>query len=351
MTDVTVVAIIRQGVTTVLMVAGPMLGVGMIVGLLVSIFQATTQIQEQTLTFIPKLLAVFFYLGPFRPLMLRVLVDFTTELFPTLVKQVDGEEVIDLSNLVGDTNIPIYAGVLPNLGLNQRAAFQSRNLPPMVRVSIALFYPLFLSFRPTLGRPPNPFRGFRFLSASGVCAWFINRVYRLPDLCRVAAGGTLMDRPMGFTMVNVLDPYTGGQMPVVGQLYYIIALWLFILVKGDHTLIRVLSQSYQLIPVGEKFSLPKGCPISYRLFPPFLAGCPNCGADLWRTVPDRCRAGVLAKLVPQINVFFIGFPIKTFLGMTLLILSLPVLVRWLAGYFSANGRVWTELLRFLNTIR
>ncbi|NLY91238.1 MAG: flagellar biosynthesis protein FliQ [Firmicutes bacterium] len=84
MNDVTVVAIIRQGVTTVLTVAGPMLGVGMIIGLLVSIFQATTQIQEQTLTFIPKLLAVFFTLVLCGPWMLRVLVDFTTELFSYL---------------------------------------------------------------------------------------------------------------------------------------------------------------------------------------------------------------------------------------------------------------------------
>lgn len=61
-----------------------MLGVGMIIGLLVSIFQATTQIQEQTLTFIPKLLAVFFTLVLCGPWMLRVLVDFTTELFSYL---------------------------------------------------------------------------------------------------------------------------------------------------------------------------------------------------------------------------------------------------------------------------
>lgn len=84
MTDVTVVAIIRQGITTVLTVAGPMLGVGMIIGLLVSIFQATTQIQEQTLTFIPKLLAIFLTLVLLGPWMLRVLVDFTAELFTFL---------------------------------------------------------------------------------------------------------------------------------------------------------------------------------------------------------------------------------------------------------------------------
>ena len=89
MTDVTVVAIIRQGVITVLTVAGPMLGVGLIIGLLVSVFQATTQIQEQTLTFLPKLLAIFFTLVLCGPWMLRVLVDFTTELFSYL-SQVSG---------------------------------------------------------------------------------------------------------------------------------------------------------------------------------------------------------------------------------------------------------------------
>ncbi|HBL35890.1 MAG TPA: flagellar biosynthetic protein FliQ [Firmicutes bacterium] len=86
MDDVTVVAIIRQGITTVLVVAGPMLGVGMIIGLLVSIFQATTQIQEQTLTFIPKLLGIFATLVIIGPWMLRVLVDFTTELFSFLTQ-------------------------------------------------------------------------------------------------------------------------------------------------------------------------------------------------------------------------------------------------------------------------
>lgn len=84
--DVTVVAIIRQGVTTVLTVAGPMLGVGMVIGLLVSIFQATTQIQEQTLTFIPKLLGVFATLVLIGPWMIRVLVDFAIEIFSLLTQ-------------------------------------------------------------------------------------------------------------------------------------------------------------------------------------------------------------------------------------------------------------------------
>ena len=80
MTDALVVDIIRQGLTTVLKVAGPMLIVGLVVGLSVSIFQATTQIQEQTLSFIPKIVAVFLTLAVCGPWMLLVLTEFTREI-------------------------------------------------------------------------------------------------------------------------------------------------------------------------------------------------------------------------------------------------------------------------------
>lgn len=58
MTQTMVVAILQDMVKTALLVAGPILIVATVVGLLISIFQATTQIQEQTLTFVPKIIAV-----------------------------------------------------------------------------------------------------------------------------------------------------------------------------------------------------------------------------------------------------------------------------------------------------
>lgn len=84
MTDQMVVSIARDAVLTILLVAGPALGIGMLVGLLVSIFQATTQIQEQTLTFIPKILAVLGAALLFGPWMLRVMTEFATRLLGNL---------------------------------------------------------------------------------------------------------------------------------------------------------------------------------------------------------------------------------------------------------------------------
>jgi len=68
----------------VLLVGGPILGVSLLVGLLVSIFQAMTQIQEQTLTFIPKVVAVVAVLLVLGPWMLSVLTVYTANLLKEL---------------------------------------------------------------------------------------------------------------------------------------------------------------------------------------------------------------------------------------------------------------------------
>lgn len=79
-----VLSLAENGVFTILLVVGPLLLVALAVGLLVSIFQATTQIQEQTLAFIPKIVAVLLGLVVFGPWMLSHMTEFTTDLFKNL---------------------------------------------------------------------------------------------------------------------------------------------------------------------------------------------------------------------------------------------------------------------------
>ncbi|PWU68860.1 MULTISPECIES: flagellar biosynthesis protein FliQ [Gracilibacillus] len=79
-----VISLAEQGIYTILMVTGPLLILALAVGLLVSIFQATTQIQEQTLAFIPKIVAVLVGLVIFGPWMLSTMVEFAANLFQNL---------------------------------------------------------------------------------------------------------------------------------------------------------------------------------------------------------------------------------------------------------------------------
>ena len=84
-----VVQLAQQELMVVLLVSAPMLGLGLTVGLMVSVFQATTSIQEQTLAFIPKIIAVFVAILIFGPWMLRIMVEFVSSIF---------------------TNVPLYIG-------------------------------------------------------------------------------------------------------------------------------------------------------------------------------------------------------------------------------------------------
>lgn len=81
MSEGTIVNLGREAVLTVLAVAAPMLLSGLLVGLLISLFQATTQIQDQTLAFIPKIVAVLLAVVIFGAWMLRTMMEYTTRLF------------------------------------------------------------------------------------------------------------------------------------------------------------------------------------------------------------------------------------------------------------------------------
>jgi flagellar biosynthetic protein FliQ len=79
-----VLALGREAVTITLMVAGPMLLFGLIVGLFISILQAVTQVHEMTLTFIPKIVAVAISLAIFLPWIITIIVDFTHSLYTSI---------------------------------------------------------------------------------------------------------------------------------------------------------------------------------------------------------------------------------------------------------------------------
>lgn len=84
MTPDTVIAIVRQALEVAMLAAGPLLLASLLTGLLVSIFQAATQINEMTLTFIPKLFVMFLVLVISGPWALQLMVDFIVRLIGSI---------------------------------------------------------------------------------------------------------------------------------------------------------------------------------------------------------------------------------------------------------------------------
>jgi len=84
MNEAVVIELGQQTLYTILLLSAPMLGIGLLAGLAVSIFQATTQIQEATLAFIPKIVAIFASIVIFGPWLLATIINFTSTLFSNL---------------------------------------------------------------------------------------------------------------------------------------------------------------------------------------------------------------------------------------------------------------------------
>ncbi len=88
MTQEMIITFAERGISVVLLTAGPLLIIALVTGLLVSIFQATTQIQEQTLAFVPKIVAVLVAIIIFAPWMLNHITTFAGEIFQNLARYI-----------------------------------------------------------------------------------------------------------------------------------------------------------------------------------------------------------------------------------------------------------------------
>ncbi|MFA5098324.1 MAG: flagellar biosynthesis protein FliQ [Candidatus Margulisiibacteriota bacterium] len=84
MTQDFVTQIMYNGVTVILLVSLPAVGLGLLVGFVISLFQAVTQIQEQTLTFVPKMIAVLAVIALASPWLMSMLLDFTISLWANI---------------------------------------------------------------------------------------------------------------------------------------------------------------------------------------------------------------------------------------------------------------------------
>lgn len=81
-----IIEICKAAIQTTLMIAAPFLLASLIIGLVISIFMAATQVQEMTLTFVPKIVATFVILLVLAPWLMNVMIDFTIEMFNLIPK-------------------------------------------------------------------------------------------------------------------------------------------------------------------------------------------------------------------------------------------------------------------------
>src|SRR5690625_510974 len=145
----------------------------------------------------------------------------------------------------------------------------------------------------------------------------------------VQIAGGFIDFQMGFAIANVIDPQTGAQSPLTGQYFYIIALLFLLSVDGHHLLIDGIYHSYQFIPLDAFISFQNEGMVHFIILVfnkmflvAFQMAIPIVGCLFLVDV----ALGIIARTVPQLNVFVVGLPVKIFVSFVVIILFLSLYV-------------------------
>ena len=150
---------------------------------------------------------------------------------------------------------------------------------------------------------------------------------------------------MGLGFASMVDPQNGQQVPVIAQIYMILATLLFLSLDGHLLLIKLLMDSFTSLPMGQIFDLNNIWSIiawSGRIFSDgLLLSMPVIISLLLVNVVF----GVASKSAPQLQIFSVGFPITLMLGILLIWITIPNFLELLPDMFDDSYTLIKQLLR------
>lgn len=162
----------------------------------------------------------------------------------------------------------------------------------------------------------------------------------------VSIAGSLIDTLIGFSYGALVDPMTGSQSTVIAQLYSLIGLGVFIAINGDAWVIRGLAQTYDLVPLTEDPALGTMVAGAQAAFAGVMSSALQvCAPVLLAIVITDTAFGVVNRVVPQLNVFAVGFPAKVAVGLILIGVSLPFVAGWLSDELQGSVGAALKTLR------
>ena len=164
--------------------------------------------------------------------------------------------------------------------------------------------------------------------------WLIGFVAYV-SFATIHMAGKVMDMQVGFSIVNVMDPTSGQQIPLIGSFLYNLSVIVFLVTNGHHVLLTALIRSFQSVPLQSMSADPSIAELITR----FTVGIFTTGMQIALPVSfaillTNVGLGILARTMPQLNIFVVGVPLQIVVGLFMLSIVVPFYVLFLDVLFN-----------------
>ncbi|MHB9037018.1 MAG: flagellar biosynthetic protein FliR [Armatimonadota bacterium] len=251
----------------------------------------------------------------------------------------------------GITQITTFLLVLARVGgiFTSAPIFGNVNVAPNVRICMALALTFVFLPMAQVGNAPFDFIPFFFAIVKealiGVLMGFLASLM----FAAIQMAGSFIDLSMGFGFAQVVDPMTKEQSAVLGQLQNLAATLVFLAVNGHHIMIRGLAESFGILPLGQMAFSPESAAGMLQIFGTiFMAALRIAAPVVGAIFLTDVSLGILARTVPQLNVFVVGFPAKLTVGLVAMMAVLPIAIGVMVALF---GGMHGDILALLKHLR
>jgi flagellar biosynthetic protein FliR len=151
----------------------------------------------------------------------------------------------------------------------------------------------------------------------------------------VQMGGEMIGLQMGFGIVNVIDPVANIQISIIGQFKFILALLVFLAVRGHHMILQALAHSFQQSPPGAAFLSANTANLIAGLFGLiFETGLRVAAPVIVALLVISAATGIISRSVPQVNFLVVGFAFRIGMGLLVLLFGVSFYVEYIGDAFQ-----------------